>query len=183
MSDEQLIELLRRGEHDAFETLAARYQQRLLRFCWRMLRSKEDAEDAMQDVFAAAFKAILADGREICVRPWLFRIARNRCVDQLRRSATVSVDSMDDFQAESRTLLEGLEGRQRLRDLVRDLHALPDRQRTALLLREVDGLTYNQIAIAMGTTLPGVKSLLVRAHRGLVERQEPQLYPAAVSAA
>jgi DNA-directed RNA polymerase specialized sigma24 family protein len=90
---------------------------------------------------------------------------------------------MDDFQAESRTLLEGLEGRQRLRDLVRDLQALPDRQRTALLLREVDGLTYNQIAIAMGTTLPGVKSLLVRAHRALTEGQEPQLYPAAVSAA
>jgi len=168
LSDEQLVAALRRGRQAAFETLAARYQTRLLRFCWQILKSKEDAEDALQDVFTAAFNAILADDREIQVRPWLYRIARNRCINQLRRATTVRVDSMDDYHAQhGRTLVETVVSRQRFRELVSDVLALPDTQRTALLLREIDGFSYQQIATAMQTTVPGVKSLLVRARAGL----------------
>jgi RNA polymerase sigma factor (sigma-70 family) len=169
-SDHQLVTLVRRGQQGAFDTLAARYQSRLLSFCLQMLRSKEDAEDALQDVFAAAYNAILADEREIQVRPWLYRIARNRCLNQLRRTATVGVDSMDDQTAENgRTLVEKVVSRQEFRELVSDVNALPDTQRTALLLREIDGFTYAHIALAMDTTVPGVKSLLVRARSGLLD--------------
>ena len=77
-SDERLIALVRRGNHAAFEALVGRYQSRLLAFCRHMLGSREDAEDVLQEVFAAAFNAILADSRAINVRPWLYRIARNR---------------------------------------------------------------------------------------------------------
>ena len=84
-SDERLIALTRRGHHAAFEVLCARYQSRLLSFCRHMLNSKEDAEDVLQEVFAAAFNAVLADEREINVRPWLYRIARNRSLNHLRR--------------------------------------------------------------------------------------------------
>ena len=70
-SDERLIALTRRGQHAAFETLCSRYQARLLAFCRHMLSSREDAEDVLQEVFTAAFNAVLADEREINVRPWL----------------------------------------------------------------------------------------------------------------
>ena len=89
-SDERLITLIRRGNHHAFEALVARYQARLLAFCRHMLASREDAEDVLQEVFAAAFNAILADAREINVRPWLYRIARNRSLNHLRRAQAVA---------------------------------------------------------------------------------------------
>jgi RNA polymerase sigma factor (sigma-70 family) len=161
---------VRGGQPSAFDTLVTRYQSRLLWFCLQMLRSKEDAEDALQEVFAAAFNAILADEREIEVRPWLYRIARNRCLNQLRRATTVGVDSMDHHCAENgRTLVEKVVSRLEFRDLVTDVQALPDTQRTALLLREIDGFTYRHIAAAMDTTVPSVKSLLVRARVGLLD--------------
>src|SRR6201995_1317233 len=94
-SDERLIALTRRGHHAAFEVLCARYQSRLLSFCRHMLSSREDAEDVLQEVFAAAFNAVLADEREINVRPWLYRIARNRSLNHLRRASAIGVDSMD----------------------------------------------------------------------------------------
>src|SRR5262249_49808794 len=94
-SDERLTALTRRGQHAAFETLCSRYQSRLLAFCRHMLGSREDAEDVLQEVFTAAFNAILADEREINVRPWLYRIARNRSLNHLRRQQAVGMDSMD----------------------------------------------------------------------------------------
>ena len=83
-SDERLIALIRRGSHHAFEALVARYQSRLLAFCRHMLSSREDAEDVLQEVFAAAFSAMVADERPINVRPWLYRIARNHSLNHLR---------------------------------------------------------------------------------------------------
>src|ERR1700720_235083 len=99
-SDERLIALTRRGQHAAFEVLCARYQTRLLSFCRHMLHSREDAEDVLQEVFAAAFNAIMADSRAINVRPWLYRIARNRSLNHLRRNTAIGVDSMDAHFAE-----------------------------------------------------------------------------------
>jgi len=169
LSDEHLVAQLRRGERDAFDVLATRYHTPLLWFCWQILRSKEDAEDALQDVYAAAFNALLADAREIHVRPWLYRIARNRCINQLRRAAPLGCDSMDDQPAEGGgTVVEQLVSRQQFRELVADVQELPDTQRTALLLREIDGFSYQQIAGAMETSVPAVKSLLVRARAGLL---------------
>src|ERR1039458_10837255 len=78
-----------------FRSLCSRYQSRLLSFCRHMLNSREDAEDVLQEVFAAAFNAVLADEREINVRPWLYRIARNRSLNHLRRATAIGVDSMD----------------------------------------------------------------------------------------
>src|ERR1700727_250862 len=94
-SDERLIAMTRRGHHAAFEVLCARYQSRLLSFCRHMLASKEDAEDVLQEVYAAAFNAVLADDRPINVRPWLYRIARNRSLNHLRRAQAIGGDSMD----------------------------------------------------------------------------------------
>jgi RNA polymerase sigma factor (sigma-70 family) len=172
-SDERLIGLTRHGNHAAFETLCGRYQSRLLAFCRHMLNSREDAEDVLQEVFAAAFNAVLADEREINVRPWLYRIARNRSLNHLRRTAAIGVDSMDVHFAENGISTgEKVLRRESFRELIGDVHELPETQRTALLLREIDALSYEQIAHAMETTIPSVKSLLVRARISLAEAAE-----------
>jgi len=172
-SDEKLVALTRRGQHAAFETLFSRYQSRLLSFCRHMLSSKEDAEDVLQEVFTAAFNAILADEREINVRPWLYRIARNRSLNHLRRASAVGVDSMDVHFAEGGISTgEKVLRRESFRQLIADVQQLPETQRTALLLREIDALSYEQIADAMETTVPSVKSLLVRARISLAEAAE-----------
>ncbi len=172
-SDERLIALTRRGEHAAFETLFSRYHARLLAFCRHMLSSREDAEDVLQEVFTAAFNAILADEREINVRPWLYRIARNRSLNHLRRASAIGVDSMDVHFAEGGISTgEKVLRRESFRQLIADVQQLPETQRTALLLREIDALSYDQIAEAMETTIPSVKSLLVRARISLAEAAE-----------
>jgi RNA polymerase sigma factor (sigma-70 family) len=164
---------MRRGNHAAFETLVARYQTRLLAFCRHMLGSREDAEDVLQEVFAASFNAILADDRAINVRPWLYRIARNRSLNHLRRVQPIGVDSMDVHLAEGGvTTADKVHKREDFRLLVADVQDLPETQKTALLLREIDALSYEQIAEAMETTIPSVKSLLVRARVSLAEAAE-----------
>ena len=175
-TDEKLVALIRRGHHGAFEALVQRYQPRLLAFCRHMLGSREDAEDVLQEVFAAAFNAICADERPINARPWLYRIARNRCLNHLRRPQHAGQDSMDVFERDGgATTADTVHSREEFRQIVADVQELPETQRTALLLREIDALTYDQIAEAMDTTVPSVKSLLVRARVSLAEAAEARL--------
>ena len=175
-TDEKLIGLVRRGHHGAFEALVQRYQPRLLAFCRHMLGSQEDAEDVLQEVFAASFNAICADDRPINARPWLYRIARNRCLNHLRRPQPAGQDSMDVFERDGGvTTADTVHKREEFRQIVADVQGLPETQRTALLLREIDALSYDQIAEAMDTTVPSVKSLLVRARVSLAEAAEARL--------
>jgi RNA polymerase sigma factor (sigma-70 family) len=175
-SDERLIALTRRGQHGAFEALVQRYQPRLLAFCRHMLGSQEDAEDVLQEVFTAAFNAMRADDRPINARPWLYRIARNRSLNHLRRPQPSGQDSMDIFERDGgASTADTVHKREEFRQIVADVHELPETQRTALLLREIDALSYDQIAEAMDTTIPSVKSLLVRARVSLAEAAESRL--------
>jgi RNA polymerase sigma factor (sigma-70 family) len=169
-SDERLVALVRRGNTGAFEVLVARYQARLLAFCRHLLGSREDAEDVLQEAFASAYNAMLGDDRPINVRPWLYRIARNRCLNHMRRQQPIGVDSMDVHLSEHGTsTADKVHQREEFRLLVGDITGLPETQRTALVLREMDALSYEQIAEAMETTVPSVKSLLVRARVSLAE--------------
>src|ERR1700693_3203067 len=128
-SDERLISLIRRGNTSAFEVLVSRYHARLLSFCRHMLASREDAEDVLQEVFAAAFNAILADEREINVRPWLYRIARNRSLNHLRRASAIGVDSMDvHFADHGQSTGEKVLRRESFRQLIGDVQQLPETQ-------------------------------------------------------
>ena len=171
--DERLVALTRRGNQAAYETLVQRYQSRLLAFCRHMLGSREDAEDVLQEVFANAFNAIIGDDRAINVRPWLYRIARNRCLNHLRKIQPIGVDTLDDRMADHGiSAADTAHRREEFRELLGDVKALPETQRTALLLREIDALSYDQIAEAMDTTVPSVKSLLVRARVALAEASE-----------
>ena len=110
------------------------------------------------------------------MRPWLYRIARNRSLNHLRSAQAIGVDSMDVHLSEhGLTTADKVHKREEFRQLMADVQDLPETQRTALLLREIDALSYEQIAEAMETTVPSVKSLLVRARVSLAEAAEARL--------
>ena len=174
--DAKLIAMARSGNPGAFETIVDRYQGRLLGFCRQMLGSTEDAEDVLQEVFVNAYKAMLADEREINLRPWLYRIARNRCLNHLRKPTADAQESMDMVpEVEAASTAEKVHNREEFRQLLEDVKKLPETQRSALLLREMDALSYEEIAAAMDTTVPSVKSLLVRARISLAEASQARL--------
>ena len=172
-SDERLVALVRRGEDGAFEALFRRYQPRLLAFCRRMVGSTEDAEDVLQEVFVSAYRAIRADERPINARPWLYQIARNRCLSHLRRPVPSGRESIDVFERQGGPSTEdAVQRREEFRRIVADVRELPQTQRSALLLREIDAFSHEQIAEALDTTVPAVKSLLVRARTALTQAAE-----------
>ena len=171
--DAKLIAMARSGNTGAFETIVDRYQGRLLGFCRQMLGSTEDAEDVLQEVFVNAYRAMLADEREINLRPWLYRIARNRSLNHLRKPTADAQESMDMVPVvEAATTAEKVSNREEFRQLLNDVGKLPETQRSALLLREMDAMSYEEIAAAMETSVPSVKSLLVRARISLAEASQ-----------
>jgi RNA polymerase sigma factor (sigma-70 family) len=172
-TDEQLVALFRAGHDEAFGTIHDRYRARLFAYARQMLGgSRSDAEDVLQDVFLRAYNALRTDGRDVALRAWLYRVAHNRCIDQLRRPAPAAEDIYDINRGVSTDLLAEAERREDLRRLIADVRGLPEQQRSALLMREMEGLSYNDLAAALGVTVPAVKSLLVRARVGLVEAIE-----------
>jgi RNA polymerase sigma factor (sigma-70 family) len=174
--DEKLIAMARAGNPGAFETIVDRYQGRLLGFCRQMLGSTEDAEDVLQEVFVNSYRAMLADEREINLRPWLYRIARNRCLNHLRKPKADAQESMDMVpEVDAASTAEKVHNREEFRQILSDVNKLPETQRAALLLREMDSLSYEEIAAAMETTVPSVKSLLVRARISLAEASQARL--------
>jgi RNA polymerase sigma factor (sigma-70 family) len=173
-SDEQLLALFRAGNDDAFGVLHDRYSQRLFAYVRQMLASlsRQDAEDVLQDVFVRAYGALRADTREMNVRAWLYRVAHNRCIDHLRRPVPPAAEI---YEVSRRPLHDPTEEAQRREDLsrlVEDIARLPEQQRSALLMRELDGLSYADLATALDVTVPAIKSLLVRARMGLVDAAE-----------
>ncbi|UTI65655.1 RNA polymerase sigma factor [Paraconexibacter antarcticus] len=181
-SDEQLVALFRQGNEDAFRLIHDRYRQRLSAYARQMLGgSATDADDAMQDVFLRAYAALRADDRPVTLRAWLYRVAHNRCIDHLRRPAsqpTVELsESARPLPATTGDPILAAERREDLRRLVLDVRALPEQQRSALLMREMEGLSYQELAAALDVTIPAVKSLLVRARMGLVESQQARDTP------
>jgi len=172
-SDDQLVAAFRAGSDDAFTTLHGRYQQRLFAYARQMLGgSRQDAEDVLQDVFVRAYGALRADHRDVNVRAWLYRVAHNRCIDQLRRPTPPASEIFEMSRKPLHDPFEQAQRREDLRRLVHDVGRLPDQQRSALLMREIDGLSYADLAVALDTSVPAVKSLLVRARVGLVEAVE-----------
>jgi RNA polymerase sigma factor (sigma-70 family) len=170
-SDEQLLALFRSGREDAFRAIHDRYHDRLLAYVRHMLRGSSEAEDVVQDVFLRAYGALRTGEREIAVRPWLYRVAHNRCIDYVRRAPATPLQP-DELLPGGIDPVAAAEQREDLRRLVADLHALPDAQRSALIIRELEGLSYDDLATTLGVTVPAVKSLLVRARTGLAEAAE-----------
>src|SRR5439155_21359185 len=159
-SDDQLVALFRMGYDDAFGVIHDRYRPRLFAYTRQMLSgSRADAEDALQDVFLRAYSALRCDDRPVTLRAWLYRVAHNRCIDQLRRPIPHAADVADASRAPQDDPLSEAERREDLRRLVADVGRLPGPQRSALLMRELEGLSYGELADAPAVTVPAIKSL------------------------
>ncbi|HUR84853.1 MAG TPA: RNA polymerase sigma factor [Solirubrobacteraceae bacterium] len=172
-SDEQLVALFRAGNDAAFSVIHDRYRQRLFAYARQMLDgSRQDAEDALQDVFLRAYSSLRTSDRPLSLRAWLYRVAHNRCIDHLRKPVPPAIDVFDTSRKPLHDPIAEAERRDDLRRLVADVRRLPDQQRSALLMREIDGLSYAELGDALNVSLPAVKSLLVRARIGLVEAVE-----------
>ncbi len=173
--DERLVEQIRRGNEAAFEVAFERHGPSILGFCRHMLGSPDEAEDAVQHTFAAAHRDLLREsGPEITLKPWLFTIARNRCVSMLRGRRE---QPLDDTEVQTAGLAEQVEQRAELRQLLADLGELPDEQRAALLLAEISGLSHSEVARVLGCGVPRVKALVFRARSGLIQRREARETP------
>jgi len=172
-SDEQLVALFRAGSDAAFSVIHDRYRQRLFAYARQMLGgSRQDAEDALQDVFLRAYGSLRGTDRPVSLRAWLYRVAHNRCIDHLRKPVPPAVDLFDTSRKPLHDPITESERREDLRQLIDDVRRLPDQQRSALLMREMDGMSYAELSEALGVSLQAVKSLLVRARIGLVEAVE-----------
>src|SRR5207244_695322 len=149
-SDERLVDLVRAGSEPAFEAIVTRYRAPLLRYCKRILPEPR-AEDAVQQAFVSAFGAIRRDDAHIDLRPWLYRIAHNTALNVLRDRGLHHLELNDRIDGVERPD-QALERRQGLRDVLAAVGALPERQRDAILLRELEGRSYKEIAVELGVS-------------------------------
>jgi RNA polymerase sigma factor (sigma-70 family) len=170
LTDERLARLAAKGDRMAFEAIFDRYHQELYRYCVSLLRNREDAADALQSTMMRALRALDGDNRDISLRPWLYRIAHNESMTLLRqarpdRDRESAVTAVNDVEASAST-------RARLAALLSDIRDLPDRQRGALVMRELSGLGYEEIADALDTSPAGAKQAVYDARRALYAMAE-----------
>jgi RNA polymerase sigma factor (sigma-70 family) len=176
LSDERLAALVSRGDATAFEALYDRHLASLLAFCRHMLGNREDGEDALQQAFLRAHRALAAGRVPDAVRPWLFAIARNRCRTMLaaRRDAELPVE---DAEPSFDGLAEEVRRRAELRELVADVARLPTDQREALVLSEFADLRHGEIAAAIGCPPAKVKALVFQARTALIAERDARAIP------
>jgi RNA polymerase sigma-70 factor (ECF subfamily) len=169
-TDEQLVSLVRSGDDRAFDAIHDRYAQRLTGYARQVLGgAHHDAEEVVQDAFVRALGALRADDRDMALKPWLYTIVRNRALDALRRPArTTDLELyspvLHDASADPH---ERVVRAEELRDLVSELKRLPERQRTALVMHELGGVSHEGIARRLHVSTGGSKALVCRARAGL----------------
>jgi RNA polymerase sigma-70 factor, ECF subfamily len=174
-TDEQLVDLVRSGDDRAFDAIHDRYATRLVAFARGLLGgSHHDAEEVVQDAFVRALSALRADDREMALRAWLFAIVRNRALDSLRRpSRTTDIEPhipvLRDVSADPH---DRIVRREELGALVDGLRALPERQRTALVMHELGGASHAAIARRLHVSPGGSKALVSRARTGLTRARD-----------
>ncbi|HWF33938.1 MAG TPA: RNA polymerase sigma factor [Solirubrobacteraceae bacterium] len=147
LSDERLAELASAGHSDAFGTLYERYRDALSKYCRSIVRDAEDAGDALQNTMLSVLRALQGRGPSGPVRPWLYRIAHNESITIMRRRhphEELSTETPDRVDTEYASFAKA-----RLDALLADLMALPERQRGALVMRELGGLEYSEIGDAL----------------------------------
>ncbi|HEY6892046.1 MAG TPA: RNA polymerase sigma factor, partial [Solirubrobacter sp.] len=173
-SDEHLVALFRSGREEAFDVLHERHRRRLQSTAARALRSSGgDAEGVVQEAFLRAHRALREDRRPLEIKPWLHRVVRNLCIDELRRNRLPTTALEDSDRAgSSEDVYSTLNRRHELRRLIEDLADLPEQQRAALLLRELDGLSHEEVAGALEISPAASRQLVKRARTGLVAAAE-----------
>jgi RNA polymerase sigma factor (sigma-70 family) len=164
-SDERLALRAAQGDQRAFEEIYGRYHQDLYRFCLAMVGNPADAQDALQNTMIKILRGLPGEKRQIKLKPWLYRIARNEAVEILRRRRDSS--ELEPEQMPVAAVTETAETRERLRTLLADLEQLPERQRAALVMRELSGFDFDQIGTAFGSSAAVARQTLYEARLSL----------------
>jgi RNA polymerase sigma-70 factor (ECF subfamily) len=182
MNDSALIGKIKSGNLQAFKDLVEQHQDLVVNTCYSFLRNRDDADDLAQDVFVEVYKAVHTFREEAKLSTWLYRIAVNKCLNQIKKSkrrrwikslqtAFGGEEKAKEIADESITNPQAdLEQQERARVLHQAIEALAENQRIAFTLSKFDDLSYQEIAEVMGTTIPAVESLLNRAKKNLQKK-------------
>jgi RNA polymerase sigma factor (sigma-70 family) len=180
--EQALVQAARRGDDRAFEQLYAQYRERITLFIHSKVGDHGRAEDISQEVFMAALRRLRSTDQQIAFKAWIFTIAKNACIDEFRRSARgreVGVKADDDFPTDQRASLSivpsppaAIESKQRLHDLRAAFRGLSQSHHRLLVMRELEGRSYDEIGNRLGMTRQGVESGLFRARRKLSEEYD-----------
>jgi len=186
-ADQALVERVQAGDKQAFGLLVAKYQRKLMRLVMRLVRDAAEAEDVVQEAFIKAYRALPAFRGESAFYTWLYRIgvntAKNWLIAQGRRAPTsTEVDSEEAESYEDGELLRDVDTPERLlmsKQIAETVNAamtmLPEELRTAITLREIDGLSYEEIAQVMDCPIGTVRSRIFRAREAIAQKLRPLL--------
>jgi RNA polymerase sigma-70 factor (ECF subfamily) len=185
-SDQQLVERVQRGDKSAFDLLVIKYQQRILNLISRFVRNPDDAVDVTQDAFLKAYRALPKFRGDSAFYTWMYRIAVNTAKNYLAVQARRPSEAEQDVNN-----VEQIEGAQALKDnstpehlllrdeieatVIRAIENLPEDLRTAITLREVEGLSYEDIATVMACPIGTVRSRIFRAREAIDRQLKPLL--------
>ncbi|KXW56834.1 ECF RNA polymerase sigma-E factor [Ferrovum sp. PN-J185] len=185
--DQQLVERAQMGDKRAFEMLVVKYQRKLSRLISRLVRDPGEVEDVTQESFIKAYRALASFRGDSAFYTWLYRIgvntAKNYLVSMGRRAPTSTLIDNDEAESygESDLLKDvntpeaELMSRQIAETVNNSMDALPDELRTAIRLREIEGLSYEEIASIMNCPIGTVRSRIFRAREAIAEKLRPQL--------
>lgn len=172
-SDDELVRRLRAGDERAFEAIHDRYRRPLIAHARRFLRrSDHDAEDVVQDVLLNAHRALRDDDRPVALKAYLYRLTRNRCIDEVRRARWGEAELPAERAGHDEDPAMIFHRKETLYRLVEDVADLPERQRIALLARELDGQSADEIAADLGMSTAATQMLIVRARDNLVKTRD-----------
>jgi len=185
-SDQQLVERVQAGDKAAFDVLVRKYQHRVLKLVSRFVSDAAEAEDVAQEAFLKAYRALASFRGDSAFYTWLYRIAintaKNALVSNRRRPVDFDLDLQDPDQYDRHARLkegdtpEGVLLTEEIRTVVeRAMEQLPEDLRTAIVLRELEGLSYEEIAEAMDCPVGTVRSRIFRAREAIDRKLKPLL--------
>lgn len=184
LTDQQLVERVQKGDKKAFDLLVMKYQQRIVNLVSRFVRNPADALDVTQDAFIKAYRALPKFRGDSAFYTWMYRIAVNTAKNYLAVQARRPLDIEQDVSE-----IEQIEGNHALKEyatpehmilrdeiqstVIRAIEELPDDLRIAITLREVEGLSYEDIASAMDCPIGTVRSRIFRAREAIDKQLKP----------
>jgi RNA polymerase sigma-70 factor, ECF subfamily len=170
MDDIEIIRKFKHGEAAAFNDIVLKYQDRIFNLCLYMLRDAGDAQDAAQDSFIKAYRALHDFSPDSSLYTWLYRIAMNTCLDSRRKRKQMHIDSNSMLEniPSQRPSPEKLYEAKEISEALRGaLQKMPEKLRAAIVLREIEGLSYEEISDILDISSGTVKSRISRAREEL----------------
>ena len=169
VEDSILVRAAQNGDVDAFEELVRRYQSSIYRVALRMLGSRADAQDAVQETFVRAWRALPRFRHDSAVSTWLYRIVTRRALDKIASRRTTG--TLDEVELEAGPdVAQAAEHQERLRAVRQAIAKLPPEQRAAIVLREFEGLSYQEVAQVLGASVPAIKTRIHRARLIIIQQ-------------